>query len=181
MEERIRKLLIEEPNKGMELAMRQYGGLCWSVARAQLDGIGTKEDIEDCVSEGFAALYEAREKLDGQKGTVKSYLAVIVKRRAIDQYHRLMKKQSEEERIAAETARELAESEEVRVIDRESLLGALKELGEPDTQIFVRKYFLGQSTKEIAAVLGLKANTVDKKVQRGLEKLRMLLEGGQQV
>ena len=77
MDDKIRMLLKEQPNKGLQMAMKQYGGLCWSIARNQLQDVGTREDVEDCVSDAFAALYEAREKLDGQKGTVKSYLAVI--------------------------------------------------------------------------------------------------------
>ena len=73
----------------------------------------------------------------------------------------------------------VVESEAGTIADRETLLWALKELGEPDTQIFLRKYYLGQSTKEIAASLDIKENTIDKKVQRGLAKLRRLLEGGE--
>ena len=179
MEERIRKLLKEQPEKGLELAMKQYGGLCWSIVSNQLSGIGTKEDIEDCVSEAFAALYEGRQKLDGQKGTVKAYLAVIAKRRAIDCYHRLKSSPSGEMNLLQQEKECVVESEAGTIADRETLLWALKELGEPDTQIFLRKYYLGQSTKEIAASLDIKENTIDKKVQRGLAKLRRLLEGGE--
>jgi len=180
MDERIRALLKEQPDKGLELAMKQYMGLCWSIVYNQLQGAGTKEDIEDCVSDAFVALYEAREKLDDQKGTVKSYLAVIAKRKAIDCYHRLVKKQTElsDEILELHTK---SDEETDRIIDRASLIEAIKALGEPDTQIILRKYFLGQSTREIAVSLHLKENTVDKKVQRGLVKLRGVLEGGQPV
>lgn len=178
MDDKIRMLLKEQPNKGLQMAMKQYGGLCWSIARNQLQDVGTREDVEDCVSDAFAALYEAREKLDGQKGTVKSYLAVIAKRKAIDCYHRLIKIQANEEKEPAEVHTGLSEAEFQRIADRAALFEAIKALGEPDTQIILRRYFLGQSTKEIAAALQLKENTVDKKVQRGLAKLRIILEGG---
>ena len=53
-------------------------------------------------------------------------------------------------------------------------------LGEPDREIFLRKYYLGQRTKEIARALNLRENTVDQKVGRGLKKLRVWLEGRRQ-
>ena len=60
------------------------------------------------------------------------------------------------------------------------LLEALEGLGEPDREIFLRKYYLGQRTKEIARALNLRENTVDQKVGRGLKKLRVWLEGRRQ-
>ncbi len=192
MDDTIRRLLKEKPDKGLELAMRQYMGLCYVIVRTQLGGMGTKEDIEDCVSEAFAALYEARGKLDKQKGTVRSFLAVLARRRAIDCYHRLNREAAnragqikEREGGEGSPAGEAAEyfgrqpGNPGDFSDRTVLIELLKELGPPDTEIFLRKYFLGQSTKEIAGALGLKTNTVDKKVQRGLAKLRTLMEGGQ--
>ena len=53
-------------------------------------------------------------------------------------------------------------------------------LGEPDREIFLRKYYLGQRTKEIARALNLRENTVDQKVGRGLKKLWVWLEGRRQ-
>ena len=37
-------------------------------------------------------------------------------------------------------------------------------------------YFLGQKSREIARDLNMKTNTVDKKISRGLKKLRAILE-----
>jgi RNA polymerase sigma-70 factor (ECF subfamily) len=50
-------------------------------------------------------------------------------------------------------------------------------LGEPDREIIIRKYYFGQKSKEIAGVLNLRENTVDKKISRGLKKLKILLGG----
>ena len=63
-------------------------------------------------------------------------------------------------------------------VQRHVLLEALKSLGQPDAEIFVRKYYLAQTAREIAAALGMKENTVDQRVARGLRKLRKRLEGG---
>lgn len=58
------------------------------------------------------------------------------------------------------------------------MLQCIAELGEPDSYIFIMKYYLGYSSKMIAEKFDLKQNTVDKKVQRGLEKLKKALQGG---
>ena len=47
MDERIRALFKEQPDKGLELVMKQYMGLCWSIVYNQLQGAGTKEDTVD--------------------------------------------------------------------------------------------------------------------------------------
>ena len=58
------------------------------------------------------------------------------------------------------------------------LAEALCRLGEPDTSIFVRKFFFGQSSEDIAKELGMKTNTVNQRISRGLKKLKKILEEG---
>ncbi|SFC99491.1 sigma factor-like helix-turn-helix DNA-binding protein [Ruminococcus albus] len=57
-------------------------------------------------------------------------------------------------------------------------IDVLKELGEPDTTIFIRKYFFGQRSSDIAREMKMNANTVDKRISRGLVRLRKMLEEG---
>lgn len=57
-----------------------------------------------------------------------------------------------------------------------TLSDAIDKLGEPDTTIFLRKYFFGQSSKAIAKDLDMKPNTIDKRISRGLVRLRKILE-----
>ena len=62
--------------------------------------------------------------------------------------------------------------------EREVLLQAIRSLGDPDEKILIWKFYYGYPTRKIAEVLGLKENTVDQKVKRGLEKVKKTLEGG---
>ena len=49
----------------------------------------------------------------------------------------------------------------------------------PDRDIFLRRYYLLQSSKEIAAALGMSVSNVNTRLSRGREKLRrQLREGG---
>ena len=178
MADEIGRLLKEDPARGVDAAMHAYMGLCFMIVRTRLAGIGTKEDMEDCVSEAFMDLYEARDRFDLEKGTVKNFLAVLAARRASDCCRQLLKQQTaspEELELVGSRCPELEQ-----LPGRMELLEALEGLGEPDREIFLRKYYLGQRTKEIARALNLRENTVDQKVGRGLKKLRVWLEGRRQ-
>ena len=182
------RLLQEDPQAGLELIMKEYRGLLFQIAQAQLAGSGTREDVEDCVSEAFAQLYEQRERLSEEKGTVKAYLCVLARRRAADMYRKIAGRKEnlgesrdsfqQEPPVPGGRRLPFQDGEAEAAVQRHVLLEALKSLGQPDAEIFVRKYYLAQTAREIAAALGMKENTVDQRVARGLRKLRKRLEGG---
>lgn len=184
MEEKLLALLIKKPEKGLERLINQYAGLVYAIVHRQLNPVCPREDIEECVSSVFFEVYEKRNSIDLSRGTLKAFLAVIAQRRAIDLYRKkgssLGKTVPLQEYEAGSGgvkmnpgADELAEEYEFK----ELLISSIKALGEPDSEIFIRRYYFGQKTRMIAAALGLKENTVDKKISRGLEKLRGVFKG----
>ena len=60
---------------------------------------------------------------------------------------------------------------------RSAVFAAIKALGEPDVSILIRKYYLGESSKEIADALTLTVANVDTRTHRALNKLRKLFGG----
>lgn len=177
------KLLKDSPEKGLEKLMDTYTGLVYTIVYSKLSSICSKEDIEECTSDIFYEIYKNRGSIDLEKGSIKAYLSVIAKRKAIDIFRKAAKKSNQNlsideldyDSIAAENA-----DVEAIVADSETkstLINKIKALGEPDSEIIIRKYYLGQSTKLIAKSLKLKENTVDKKVSRGLDKLKQALGG----
>lgn len=173
MEERnLLELLRKKPNEGMKALMGQYMGLCYTIVRGRLAEF-PQEDIEECVSDVFMDTYRYRHKIDLEKGGFRAFLAIVARRRAADRYNIAVKKgtlpleegiQTEEKGLSFE--------------EREALLQAIRSLGDPDEKILIWKFYYGYPTRKIAETLGLKENTVDQKVKRGLEKLRKTLEGG---
>lgn len=183
MEVKILELLKQKPEKGLEKLMNTYAGLVYTIVYNKLSLSCTKEDIEECVSAVFYEVYENRNKIDLTKGSIKAFLAVIAKRRAIDLFRNKEKTLGKVVSLEAYTGDSAAESKlsnsNEATIDRETkalIIQSINSLGEPDNEIFIRKYYFGQSTKIIAKLLGLKENTIDKKVSRGLIKLRGILE-----
>lgn len=64
---------------------------------------------------------------------------------------------------------------EKKVTDKETrneLMKVINSLGKPNSEIILRRYFYGQSSKEIADCLKLKENTVNKKISRCLVKMK---------
>jgi RNA polymerase sigma-70 factor (ECF subfamily) len=181
----LHKLLITKPEKGLEKLMDTYGGLAYVIVQSKASGTASMMDIEECVSDIFYEMYVKRDEIDLEKGTIKSFLAVIAARRAIDLFRRRSKESAVSavlEELQVSGAEPAAEdySVENTVINLETsalLIKAIKALGSPDSEIIIRKYYFGQSTKTIAQALNLKENTVDKKVSRGLVKLKKALGG----
>ncbi len=72
----------------------------------------------------------------------------------------------------AETLGELAEFDSATT-EAADLVGALvAAMTPPDRDIFLRKYYLLQSGKEIAAALGMSVESVNTRLSRGRDRLR---------
>ena len=171
-EKKLLELLQKKPNEGMKILMSKYMGYCYYIVRNRLSGF-SQEDIEECVSDVFLEAYRYRNKIDLEKGGFRAFLAVVARRRAADRYDAALKKDTLplEEGIKKE-------EKGLSFEEKEMLLAAIRALGDPEEKILIWKFYYGYPTKKIADFLGLKENTVDQKVKRGLEKLRKTLEGG---
>ena len=170
------KKLKKDKNSGLSLIIDLYSGLLYKIAANVILPVGTYEDVEECVSDSFLSFYGEIERLDLEKASIKAYLAVITKRKAIDAYRRL-------KNTAYLTEDEEAASNEVTQdfsfdYDRKAALTkALKSLGEPDTTIITRKYLLGETAVEIAIKMNMSEGAVQKRIERGRHRLKLELGG----
>ena len=173
-------LLQNNPERGLDKLINIYSGLIYTIVYSKLANSST-QDIEECVSDIIFELYKNRNYIDLQKGSIKAYISVIAKRKAIDNFR---KRDSKVQNISIDDEKQsdlpANTNIEVEIINAEArniLIQEINALGKPDSEIFIRKYYLGQTTKSIAKALNLRENTVDKRVSRGLIKLRQSLGG----
>lgn len=173
-------LLHTKPEMGIKVMMDNYMALAYTIIFNKLSGIYSKEDIEECVSDVFLEIFHHRCRIDLEKGSIKALLAVVAKRKAIDMY----RKNKNNNHIPIEDVSEdlYSSKNEVEdsIVSKENnsiLIETIKSLGKPDSEIIIRKYYLHQSSKDISKDLGIKVNTIDKKVSRCMEKLKKLLGG----
>lgn len=180
-DQKLYSLLTTNPGKGLAKVMDRYLAYVYTIVAGRLSGVCPGEDIEECVSDVFYEFYRTRAQIDLGKGSLKAYLAVLSKRRAIDAYRRLRrtadKLSLDESAYYLEAAGASVEQQVVNKESADRIVQGIKGLGEPDSQIIIRKFYFGQTSKVIAQALGLKENTVNKKVSRGLEKLKSILGG----
>lgn len=182
-DDEILELLQRAKDKGLELMMDTYMGLVYTIVHRKIATICSKEDIEECVSDVFYELYKNKQKIDLEKGSLKAFLAIIAKRKAIDIYRKHYKQSNKVVSLEAFNESQLidpsSDSEKI-FSDKETrglILEEIKALGEPDSEILIRRYFFEQPSKAISEVMGIKVNTVDKRIGRALIKLKKVWEG----
>lgn len=179
-------ILKTDPNTGMTLLLKQYAGLIYSVVRHKLAGqTFCDADIEHCVADTFSEFYFDLDNFQNAAGSIRAWLCVIARNNAYDRLRRYKKEAgtlSLDAEVIAEPWDDTFSVEEALVTKefREELLREIKALGEPDSTILLRKYYLSESSKEIAANLNLTVSAVDTRAHRAIQKLRNLF-GGERV
>ena len=147
-----------------------YTPYLYTVASNIMDPPMSREDVEETVSDTFVRLWEHRAEVQPDK--LKPWLAAVVRNRAKDALRtaRLAEPLDDDllEIAAPDNMEKAVLYAELSEITRE----AVDSLGEPDSEIFKRHYFLYQKTDEIAAALDMNAATVRTRLRRGRERLR---------
>ena len=177
-DEALTALLRENPERGMTELVQQYSGYVYIIVKNKLLGVGVHEDIEEAVSDVFAMFYRWMQTHDTAGASLRALLAVMAKRHAINRYYKLTRQPlcDSFEELLHEPQDPAAKPDE-HVL----LMQAVQALGEPDSEIVLRRFYFGQPSKEIGAALGLKPNTVDQRLSRALKKLRGALGEEQEV
>lgn len=185
-DDELMNILKTDPNTGMALLLTQYAGLIYSVVKHKLAGQSFCDaDIEHCVADTFSEFYCDLDKFREAAGSIRAWLCVIARHNAYDRL-RSYKKEAGTLSIDAEGIAEPQDetfSVEETLISKEfkeELLREINALGEPDSTILLRKYYLSESSKEVAKRLNLTVSSVDTRAHRAIQKLRNLF-GGERV
>jgi len=181
-DKKLLRLLQRDPDKGMGQLMNQYMGLVCAVVRGRLTGSScVSTDIEDCVADTFSEFYMGLSDFDPTRACIKSYLCVLARHNAVDLLRRREKQAGElsldDEDVFLHISEEEALDEGADAELRGAVLQALRSMGEPDASILFRKFYLGETSKEIAAALGLSVSNVDTRTHRALHKLKQMFGG----
>lgn len=164
----ILELLNTDPQHGMYYIVKNYTGLLWKIGEYYLENA---EDIKECINDTFTDFYMQRERFDQNKGTLAAYLSEIMRKKAISTYRKNRGRKTEvlDETISSDE--DLFRNIENK-IDVEKLLESLKE---EELLIIRMKYYENMTVQEIADSLNLPYETVKKRHQRSLSKMRRLL------
>lgn len=163
----------QDPDTGLRWAMRDYAALVRGIARRILPG--RDRDIEECTADVFVALWRNAARLEVTGTPVRAWLIVTARNTAINRYRALQRRDTLP--LTDELAATIADLPADPAGDAADELAVLvAALEPPDREIFLRKYYLMQSSREIAAALDLRVSTVNTRLSRGRDRLRRQLQ-----
>lgn len=175
-EERIRAALLEKDSSVMNTLINKYARLLWPIAAAVLKNVGNEQDVEECVADAFIRLWEHPEKFEPGRGSLKSYLCILVRSRAIDRFREITRRDTVplEENLLSQG---LGMQEQLlEVENRRELRRAVNALEEPNREILLRRYYYDQKPGQIALALGMSVKQVDNSLYRSKQKLKQALQ-----
>lgn len=182
-DEFILRLMKKDSQAGMDILIETYGNLVAFIIRRKISSVCSESDVEECAADTFVDLYNGLDRIDLKKGSLKSYISVIARRRAADRFNaavRELDRMTDADEQSFDIIPDDAPGPEETVMTEETgahLLDEVKKLGDPDSEILFRRYYLEQPLEEIAEALGMKRPAVSKRISRALDKLRLSLEG----
>lgn len=179
------QLLQSSPRDAYEYLIEQYGNLIYAIVLNKLGRYGTREDIEDCVSDIMVEFLRNAGSFSAGTGSLKSYISTVAKHRAIDAFRRLSGRNNniyfdmDDENITLLPSDNDTEEETEKRIFRQRLWNIVRSLGEPDSSIIIYQYFYNQKISEIARKLGMTSGAVQKRSIRARKKIGTILENGE--
>lgn len=166
------ELFQTDSNAAMDELIEQYTGLVWSIASKHLSNT---EDKKECVNDTFAEFYRRWETFDPSKGTLSAYLSTIAQNRAITKY------QKNKVYNLHDPLDEAYHADSFDAIDQAEwkivLASAMEVLSADEVKLIQMKYYENMTVKEIADALHIPYETVKKRHQRTIGKLKKALIG----
>jgi RNA polymerase sigma-70 factor, ECF subfamily len=131
---------------------------------------------EDVVQDVFMQLWRRPRAFDARRGSLRAYITMLARSRAIDRWRSVAAHDAAIERVTAERAalrHELSAAD--CAIERERRAGAVAivdRLPAPQREAILLAFGADMSAREIATAVGVPAGTAKSRVRLGLDKLR---------
>lgn len=152
-------------------AYRRHAGAVHALARRVLHDDARSEEV---VQEVFIRLWNAPERFDPERGSLRSFLLAQAHGRAVDLLRSETSRRAREDRDARTTA-EAGYDLEREIWDMalaERVKEALGELPADERRSIELAYFGGHTYREVATMLGHPEGTVKSRIRSGLRRLR---------
>ncbi len=159
-------------------AYRRHAGAAFALARRLL---ADRELAEEVLQEVFLRLWNAPDRFDPERGSLRSYLLAQAHGRAVDLLRSEGSRRRREERDARETA-ETPPDIEREVIDltvAERMQEIVRDLPDDERRAIELAYFGGHTYRLVAVLLDAPEGTVKSRIRSGLKRMRRsLVEAG---
>ncbi len=157
----------------------QYSPLVHGVARQLVGG----DQAGDICQEVFVTIWQHPERYDPQRGSLRSLLAVMARRRCIDALRSTGRRAAREQAVVSQPAFPAPNVEEaaVALAAAERVRAALHTLPESQREAIELAYFNGLTFQAVAATLGIPEGTAKSRLRLGLGRLSRELAGWENI
>ena len=152
-------------------AYRRHAGAAFALARRLL---GDRDLAEEVLQEVFLRLWNAPDRYDPDRGSLRSYLLAQTHGRSVDLLRSETSRRRREERHARDTAAagydiehevlDLAVAEQMRTV--------MGQLPSEERRAIELAYFGGHTYRQVAALLDQPEGTVKSRIRSGLRRMR---------
>ncbi|MBD5114981.1 MAG: sigma-70 family RNA polymerase sigma factor [Ruminococcaceae bacterium] len=175
-EERLAEKLKKSSAAALEKIIDGYSGYVCAVIRNFSRESLSENDIDELCGDVFFKLWQHRENLDPKLG-LRPYLSAAARNAVKNRFRRNKAQMLSDGDISEfEIADDFEVAEQAELNELISCLKeGLRELSERDREIFMRFYFYGEKSAEIAAKTGLSDSSVRSALSRTRAKLKEYL------
>jgi len=159
-------------------AYRRHAGAAFALARRLL---ADRDLAEEVLQEVFLRLWNAPERFDPERGSLRSYLLAQTHGRSVDLLRSETSRRRREEREARETAEHGVdiEREVVDLTVADQVKEVVAELPVDERRAIELAYFGGHTYRQVAVLLDQPEGTVKSRIRSGLRRMRQgLVEAG---
>jgi RNA polymerase sigma-70 factor, ECF subfamily len=172
-DEEILERLLARDERTFRSTVDVFGPAVLGIARRVLADSNMAEEV---AQDTFLALWRRPGAFDPERGSLRSFLLVVARNKAVD----LVRKEETRKRATETLLREAAATSETlihdeRIEDRAEIQAALAQLSLVQREAIVLAYFGGRTYREVARELRIPEGTAKTRLRDGLVKLKTLL------
>ena len=176
----LRLLMADSVQKCHRAVFEKYCNYVYVIAFNILKSCGSREDVEECVSDVFMKIYKLLDEDTGFSDNFKAFIGAVARNTAIDSFRKISSRSSRTAYVDENTINEIRDENDItenteRKEQSDIILSKIKELGDPDSTIIIQQYYYNRTAKEIAKNISMSAAAVQKRSSRARQKLRVLL------
>lgn len=170
------RLLIQgiRQRKGreLELVIEKYGQTVYALSSRILSNLGQEDDVEECVSDAFLAVWERIGEYDPARGSFRTWILILAKYQALDCRRCLMNSREHVDAVSPGLPDLRSEDEFCGVEIRQELLAALRALNDLDRELVYRRYYLFEGISQLAGDYGMTERAVYNRLWRARKVMR---------
>lgn len=170
--------MASDPEQGFRMLFDEYHNYVYTIAYNILRNTASSRDIEDCVVDVMSDTMMNYDHDNG--GSLKAYIGTLAKHRAIDISRAINRKTARTLSVDDSPINEFVSDENVASNVENAdiariIMEKIEEMGPPDSEILIQKYFFDRNSTAIARVMKMNPVTVRSRCSRAVKRLKKIL------